>query len=122
MKKLLRYLPAIFIIGCSWYLSSQEHIEQMPMFWNADKLVHFICFGGLTFWVAFGINSNRRTLQIILPIIIVSVYGIIDETHQSFVPGRDVSFADWLADTIGAIFGSYCYVWVCKWIENYKNK
>ena len=29
----------------------------------------------------------------------------VDEVHQSFVPGRDASVYDWLADTLGAGFG-----------------
>lgn len=86
----------------------------MPTFWNSDKLVHCVCFGVLTFWVAFGLNIKRKTLQLIVPIVIVSVYGIIDEMHQSYIPGRDVSVADWLADTIGAILGSYLYRWLGK--------
>ena len=54
--KIIKWIPAFFILCCSWYLSSQETIEQMPGFWNADKLVHFICFGGFAFWVAFACN------------------------------------------------------------------
>ena len=35
--------------------------------------------------------------------VIAVVYGAIDELHQSFVPGRDVSFLDWIADSVGAL-------------------
>jgi VanZ family protein len=35
-----------------------------------------------------------------------SLYGIIDETHQYFVPGRDCNVWDWLADTLGAFLGA----------------
>lgn len=37
---------------------------------------------------------------------IASAYGISDELHQSFVPGRDCNVWDWLADTLGAIIGA----------------
>lgn len=32
-----------------------------------------------------------------------AVYGILDEYHQSFVPGRSVEFYDFLADCGGAL-------------------
>jgi VanZ family protein len=31
-----------------------------------------------------------------------SLYGISDELHQSFVPGRTPDVHDWIADTWGA--------------------
>ena len=118
LKLLLCWLPALFIFGCSWYLSSQETIEQMPDFWNADKLVHCVCFAGLTFWVAFGVGTKLPVKwRIAIPIIIVSLYGVIDEIHQSFTPGRETSVLDWCADTTGAIIGSVVFFYVCKWIS-----
>lgn len=32
-----------------------------------------------------------------------AVYGLMDEYHQSFVPGRTVDFYDFLADCGGAL-------------------
>ena len=32
-------------------------------------------------------------------------YGALDEWHQSFVPGRDASVGDWVADSAGVILG-----------------
>ncbi len=96
----------------------------MPSFFNADKLVHLVCFGGLAFWVAFGVEglSPKRLWQILLPVIIVSVYGVVDEVHQSFVAGRTASVFDWLADTIGAVMGSFVYVWVLRIYDKYFRK
>ncbi len=96
----------------------------MPSFFNADKLVHLVCFGGLAFWVGFGVEglSPKRLWQILLPVIIVSVYGVVDEVHQSFVAGRTASVFDWLADTIGAVMGSYVYVWVLGIYDKYFRK
>ena len=34
-----------------------------------------------------------------------SLYGVTDEFHQSFVPNRDASVEDWIADVAGAITG-----------------
>ncbi|MDD5474850.1 MAG: VanZ family protein [Candidatus Methanoperedens sp.] len=36
-------------------------------------------------------------------------YAASDEVHQSFVPGREMSFMDWLADAMGILISSYVY-------------
>lgn len=109
--KLLKWIPAAFIFSASWYLSSQETIEGMPEFWNGDRLVHCLCFAGLSFWVSFACSiKSKKSLW--LPVAIVSAYGIIDEIHQSFTPGRDCSPFDWMADTIGAVLGASVFLLV----------
>lgn len=118
----LKWLPALLIFMISFYLSSQPIIQKMPSFPFADKIVHFICFGGLAFWVAFGCNiSGFRLKEIILPSFIVSFYGIIDEIHQSFTPGRSSTVSDWIADTIGALLGSFAFFLLIKVLKNRKN-
>lgn len=109
--KIAKWIPAALIFAASWYLSSLEKIDAIPSFRFADKFVHGICFAGLAFWVAFACGTNRMK-KIPLPIVVTSVYGIIDEIHQSFTPGRECSFFDWVADTLGAVFGSICFVLV----------
>lgn len=104
---ILKWIPAIIIICCSWYLSSQPTIQHMPKFPHADKIVHFICFGGLCFWITFALRRKRY-----IAIAVTSLYGIIDEIHQSFVPGRSCSIFDWIADTTGAIAGFFIFLLV----------
>jgi len=47
-----------------------------------------------------------------LAVLIVSAFGVTDEWHQSFVPGRSCDVFDWLADTTGAALAVTLYV---KW-------
>ena len=42
------------------------------------------------------------------------LYGLSDEFHQGFVPGREVSIYDALADLAGAVFGAGTYLFVCN--------
>ena len=37
--------------------------------------------------------------------LLASLYGVSDEVHQAFVPFRNSSWLDWLADTVGAVLG-----------------
>lgn len=120
--QILRCLPALAILVTSCVLSSLPTIEAMPGFWNADKLVHIVCFGGLAFWVAFGMSRpvvrwrgglNGLWLWV-LPVLFVAAYGAIDEFHQSFTPGRSCSALDWCADVAGAMLGSWVHLVVLK--------
>ncbi|WP_413083742.1 VanZ family protein [Treponema sp.] len=92
-------------------------MEHMPAFWNADKIVHFVCFGGLCFWMTFACRT-RRISRIWIPVLIVSIYGIIDEIHQSFVPGRSCSIYDWIADTGGAVSGALTFIAFLRIVQN----
>ena len=39
-------------------------------------------------------------------VLLSSAYGVTDEIHQGFVPGRSPSVLDWCADSLGAITGA----------------
>jgi VanZ family protein len=45
-------------------------------------------------------------------ILLASLYGVSDEVHQAFVPFRESSWLDWLADTVGAALGVTAMHWV----------
>ena len=72
---------------------------------GADKLVH----GGLYFILglalAWGKVRTGFTGPAILLLVIGAGYGALDEWHQSFVPGRDVSVGDWMANSVGVMLG-----------------
>ena len=118
LKETLKSIPAALIFATSWHLSSLERIDSLPSFWNADKLVHTICFSGLSFWVAFALGTNSKK-GIFLPAAVVSFYGIIDEIHQSFTPGRESSFFDWIFDTTGGFLGAAAFVFLLPRILNF---
>lgn len=44
---------------------------------------------------------------------IASAYGVTDEFHQLFVPGRACDWHDWLVDTIAALVGALV-VWALR--------
>lgn len=69
---------------------------------NFDKLVHFVVFG-LIATLALRALSGSPFRRAWLAVVLVSLFGASDEFRQSFTPGRSMSFADWIADTAGAI-------------------
>lgn len=71
-----------------------------------DKLAHILAYATLAVSVALLFPHKQyrdffwKTIFIVFFITIL--YGALDEFHQSFVPGRDMSVWDWLADMVGA--------------------
>lgn len=54
----------------------------------------------------------RATRKAPLSLLITGLYGVSDEVHQYFVPGRSASPYDALADLLGA--GIVCGLWYFK--------
>ena len=72
---------------------------------NFDKFAHMILyFGfGILLHITFR-HSDNLTLRKYAPVIAIFIgvaYGISDEIHQMYVPGRTSSFDDLVADSIG---------------------
>ena len=108
------WVPVVLYAGTIFYLSSQSHPEeQLPLFLLeevSDKVLHAVEYGILSLlcyrafrWAA-GPAVARQA--VVLAIVTASVYGLTDEVHQLFVPFRESSWQDWLADTIGAAIGA----------------
>ena len=72
-------------------------------------------FGAL---LANSLSDGRPTLRLALfAIVIASLYGVTDEFHQHFTPGRVPDAADWALDTIGATVGALALVAWKRWRE-----
>ncbi len=72
---------------------------------GADKLAHGGLFLILGWSLAWGRESTGSSLPGLLFLLIGVGYGALDEWHQSFVPGRDASVGDWVADSAGVMLG-----------------
>jgi len=68
----------------------------------------FLAFFLLIFLLKGEVNNKTRFLML-LGIFIAMSYGISDEIHQLFVPGRHGSFVDILIDSVGILFASLLY-------------
>ncbi len=96
-----------------WFLSSHSKVlpEEAPKILHFDKIAHFgYFFGGgyiLATWLQlkYDIQSSIFT-RYLFPITFFSIFGAIDEYHQTFTPGRSGNdLYDWIADFLGASFG-----------------
>ncbi|MBK9963646.1 MAG: VanZ family protein [Holophagales bacterium] len=107
-RRLLLWAPVAAMMAVQVWLSSRSPLPSLPLlpsFPGNDKLVHASWFFllGLLVWRAAreaeGWPRRRTTLLLVLGALL---WGISDEAHQSFVPGRDVEAADVAADVAGA--------------------
>ena len=96
LGSILIYLMLIFI-GSS--LSSVPVPQLMPY---QDKLEHFVEYFILGIILFLNYKSRIKINKIISMFILFS-WPILDEFHQSFVPMRDASIFDAMADYVGMI-------------------
>jgi VanZ family protein len=71
-------------------------------------LLHGLAFGSLAVTLLWGRQQGLPGRPVTasgaaFAIAVASGYGIVDELHQSFIPGRDAAVHDWIADSAGAL-------------------
>ncbi|MCK5831984.1 MAG: VanZ family protein [Methylococcales bacterium] len=95
------------VIYCSfiYWLSSRPSLPTPMLFMHQDKIHHMGAYFimGIFAWRFFNIFFSKPLLVSIVSLFFCSLYGLSDEWHQSFVPGRDADVMDWVADTLGAL-------------------
>jgi VanZ family protein len=103
-------LPALLIAGMLWFLSSQSILPKPKGIFGFDKLQHLLAYavlaGVAALWTPREIWKRRGFTVLLCTALAASAYGVIDEIHQYFVPGRNCNVWDWLADTLGAFGGA----------------
>ena len=104
------YCLAIFVQSS---FPSQVRAPGIPM---ADKILHAAGYALLAALVFRAAAATRPEAPIgrtwIWSVLFASIYGALDEFHQSFVPSRSADAADILADAAGALLGAG----ICRWI------
>jgi VanZ family protein len=77
---------------------------------NFDKLVHFTLYGVEAFLIYRAVGWPGRTgfsLGRVVAIVgAMAVWGVADETHQAWIPGRSMEAGDVAADLTGAVAGA----------------
>jgi hypothetical protein len=105
MKKLVfRWVPAAGIMALIFVFSSIPSRE-MIHFGALDLIIrksgHVLGFGLLAMADWYGLRFKKRLWW--LALLLAMLYAVIDEFHQSFVPGRTATWVDVMAfDTGGA--------------------
>lgn len=113
------WLPVVVYMGVLFGLSSLSEVPSLPG--DTDNhLVHFMAYAGLGIVtlraVAGGEWKGVTAAAVAGAVLISSLYGVSDEYHQRFVPGRSFDVFDMLADALGSLAAT-CAVWAWVIIE-----
>ena len=108
-----RYSPAFINMAIIFNLSgtSGSNLPSFPI--GIDKVFHMIAFAALGVSFAFWFKPPTwkiKPIKIVFLVIALStLFGISDEFHQYFVPGRNASIYDVIADFLGASLAAVSY-------------
>jgi VanZ family protein len=103
----------IGVMGTIFFLSHQPGDEiHLPDFTHSDLVAHMLAYGLLAATMLYALGDRKKVHPLRVVVYTVAaclLYGISDEFHQSFIPGRYVSGMDVLADVVGAVL--VCGLW-----------
>jgi VanZ family protein len=112
------WAPVAVYCGVIFTWSALPHPEQYApdLFrFTGDKVLHAIEYGilGVLCYRAFRYAAGpwARNYALALAILAAVAYGASDEFHQTFVPSRESSGWDVLADGVGAVIAACGWHW-----------
>ena len=128
MTKLIKaWLPVVAWAVVIFLFSSISTGSASRIYWQdfiIKKTAHVAEYGLLSLLIyrAFRLNGMERRKAVRWAIAMSVSYGISDEFHQSFTPGREPAIRDVIFDTIGAVLSiTVLLKWLPKAPERLKN-
>jgi glycopeptide antibiotics resistance protein len=110
------------LLGISWLvfiafamLTPGDKFPEADFFNFQDKVIHFVCFGLLSFlWCGVGIDSKivpKPKKRILINYLIFGILaGIILEFLQRYIPFRSFDYMDMIVNEIGGLAGLIAYL------------
>ena len=117
LQILLRLLLVFELIGIC-YLSLKSPHGGVEVKLN-DKVGHFIGYSilSLNAFLVFGLKPIKKGMLLIFGLL--GLGGLL-EIFQGYVPGREVSMMDIVANSIGVFIGTALYSWWKKYQSSLK--
>jgi VanZ family protein len=106
--------PVVLWAGIIFSASAQPDVS-LPS-GLSDKYTHILAYAplGVLFFraIAGGLPVRLTLSTALLGVALTTAYGITDELHQLFVPGRSADWRDVVADAIGGVVAAVvCWLW-----------
>lgn len=97
-----------------FFVSALPKLPTLPSLFGIDKVQHAAAY------LILGLLLNRGAALVgmkpyVYSFTIGAMYGAFDEIHQWFVPGRDMSGMDWLADVAGIVIAMLAVAMIHKY-------
>jgi VanZ family protein len=113
-NRLTAWVPAAAWAGLLFFLSSLPDVPGPRGIPYGDKVGHFVLYAVLGACLSFGRARSGWALPHALVLAVGALYGLSDEWHQMFVPGRTPDLADWVADVAGLLTGYVVIIRGCR--------
>lgn len=122
MRTVLYFLPAmgwivLILFLCTMPGSTLPKISFLDKL-HADKVVHFVLFGGTVILLSYGYfkqNGSLSGLRLLSIVLVATLYGLAIEFIQKYlVANRSFDMMDVLADGAGAAAGALIFHWIGK--------
>lgn len=112
------WLPVLAYVSLIFVLSAQPGLHPPVKFQNSDKLAHMVEYGVLGWFLVRALRAALPARSWVFTSMLALGLGLVigagDEIFQSFVPGRDSTVFDWLADGTGLTFAQLAYLAVAR--------
>lgn len=104
------YFPLAFYWLLIFILTSIPGKSIPKIFGVSDKIKHFGAYFVLAFLLNFTLIIQKKypflaKNSILFTFLITLFYGLFDEIHQIFIPGRYFDWWDLVADAVGGLLG-----------------
>ena len=115
-------LPPLAYAGLIFFLSAQSSFPMLPAgIFTYDKVIHCCEYAVLGLLVARALELYGVRHFVLLGIAAGALYGVSDELHQYFVPGRSCDPFDALADTVGSSLGAVGWLALAKRLHRFRQ-
>ncbi|MCE5313421.1 MAG: VanZ family protein [Armatimonadota bacterium] len=108
-----RWGAVVLWMGLIFFLSSQPKLPDMfglSKLDCGDKIQHAAAYAILACFIWRALAGCASRGRIAATIAIAAAYGLSDEAHQLYVPGRSFDLWDLGADALGAAIAAYILV------------
>ncbi|MBE3091487.1 MAG: VanZ family protein [Candidatus Atribacteria bacterium] len=105
-RKIFFWILLIIYSIMIFIFSSRPEVGVGQYFYGQDKVMHFVVYGIHTFLCLAALSDKILLLKLFhyfLALIFSVSYGIFNEIYQYFIPEREFSLGDILANGLGII-------------------
>jgi len=105
-RKIFFWMLLIIYSVLIFILSSRPEVGVEQLFYGQDKVIHFLTYGIYAFLCLAALSNKLLLLKLFhyfLALAFSVSYGIFNEIYQYFIPDREFSFGDILANSLGII-------------------
>ena len=107
-------------------LSAQPHLRVPGDIPESDKVAHLLVYGVLGWlWgraVKVSWPGGSALIVLFSVVVFTGIYGLSDEWHQSYIPGRSADLLDGVVDMCGGTLGGTAFLLWGRLRENSRER